>query len=156
MEAPGMSGPVDDRKGTETLTPAATKGSAIGRRAKGRSRRKSKVGGPTLVLVVEPSASNLACLTRRIVTRATVQNLESCAPEDVKSLANYEPRSKTYRVSLIFSGEAGSIMRELMAELQVNTPNEVVKPAISLLMSAVGKEILLRDPKTGTVNLIEL
>ena len=46
-------------------------------------------------------------------------------------------------------------MRNLMVHLKVDNPNEVIKPALSLLVSALGKEILLRDPKTGIIDLVE-
>jgi hypothetical protein len=76
--------------------------------------------------------------------------------ESVESLAKYKPVSRNYKVSLTFSGEAGAAMSGLMTELGVNIPNEVAKLAIALLASARGKEILLRDPVTGAVEVVEL
>jgi hypothetical protein len=75
-------------------------------------------------------------------------------PENVENLADYKPSSKTYRVSLAFSGEAGAAISSLMTKLNVDDPNEVVKPAIALLLSAQGRDILLRDPETGAVKMI--
>ena len=76
--------------------------------------------------------------------------------ENVESLAMYRPGSRNYQVSLTFSGQAGAFMSELMTHLGVDTPNEVVKRAIPLLLSARGKEILLRDPKTGAIEIVEI
>ena len=47
-------------------------------------------------------------------------------------------------------------MSGLMTDLGVNSPNEVVKLTIALLVSARGKEILLRDLMTGTVEVVNL
>jgi hypothetical protein len=76
--------------------------------------------------------------------------------ESVESLAKYKPGSRKYEVSLTFSGEAGATISGLMTELGVNSPNELVKLTIALLASARGKEILLRDPMTGVVEVVEL
>ena len=77
-------------------------------------------------------------------------------PEEVESLLNYLPGSKRYQVFLTFSGEAGATMGSLMVTLNASSPNEVAKRAIALLVSAQGKEILLRDPKTGTTETVEI
>lgn len=76
--------------------------------------------------------------------------------ESVESLAKYRPGSRKYEVSLTFSGEAGNAMSQLMTDLGVNSANEVVKLTIALLVSARGKEILLRDPVTGVMEMVEL
>jgi len=47
-------------------------------------------------------------------------------------------------------------MRELMTDLRVNSPNEVAKRAIALLLSAREKDILLRDRKTGALEAVEI
>ncbi len=78
--------------------------------------------------------------------------------ENVDNLDKYKPASKTlgvYDVSLTFSGNAGRNMSDLMDWLDVKTPNEVVLRAIALLLSAKGKEILLRDT-TGTIESVEV
>jgi hypothetical protein len=77
-------------------------------------------------------------------------------PENVESLAKYRPGTKKYQASLIFSGEASTAMRELMARLEVDSPNEVVLRSIALLVSAQGKEILLRDLRTGALESVEV
>lgn len=77
-------------------------------------------------------------------------------PENVESLAKYRPSGRKYQVSLTLSGEAGTSMSQLMTQLNAENPNEVVLRAIALLVSAQGKEILLRDRKTGTTEAIEV
>jgi hypothetical protein len=139
----------------ETSRLASARTSASGRRGRGWSRRKLKGNGLTLVLGPESPACPDPAGPRQHKVAKAVQNLVSSCPENIESLANYKPRSKTYSVSLTFSGEACSVMSKLMAELKVDNPNEVIKPALSLLISALGKEILLRDPKTGIVDLVE-
>jgi hypothetical protein len=74
-------------------------------------------------------------------------------PENVTSFPT--PAGKTYQVSLAFSGEASTAMSQLMINLGVDSPNEVAKRAIALLLSAQGKEVLLKDPKTGTTEAIQ-
>lgn len=76
--------------------------------------------------------------------------------EPVTNLDKYKPSGKTYEVSLKFSGEAGASMRDLMEKLEVDNPNEVALRAIALLLSAQGKDILLRDPKTGRSEAVEV
>jgi len=76
--------------------------------------------------------------------------------ENVPSLADYIPSSKAYEISLRFVGEAGATIRSLMVTLNVDSPNEVAKRAIALLASAQGKEVLLRDPKTGATEAVEV
>lgn len=76
-------------------------------------------------------------------------------PEVVESLVDYMPRVMTHEVSLTFSGQAWAVMGKLMTSLDVDTANEVVKRAIPLLIWAQEKEILLRDPRTGMVEIVE-
>lgn len=76
--------------------------------------------------------------------------------ENVESLASYRPGSRKYQVSLTLSGEAGASMGLLMTQLNTGNPNEVVLRAIALLASAQGKDILLRDRKTGATEEIEV
>lgn len=85
----------------------------------------------------------------------TANDPEQSVTESVESLAEYRPRSRKYEVSLTFSGDAGTALSELMTELGVSSANEVVKLSIALLVSARGKEILLRDPKTAIVEIAE-
>jgi hypothetical protein len=151
-----MCSAADDGRSTETLALTATSASTGGRRARSRRRCKPpKDGGPTLVLAPGPSSCVELAHPYQSNVEWAAQGFELSDPENVESLAKYKPRRKTYRVSLIFSGEAGSVMDELMTELEVDNPNEVIKPALALLLSARGKEILLRDPKTGVVGLVE-
>jgi len=76
--------------------------------------------------------------------------------ENVESLEKYRPGSRKYQVSLTLSGEAGASMSQLMTQLGAESPNEVVLRAIALLASAQGKEILLRDRKTGMTEAVEV
>ena len=76
--------------------------------------------------------------------------------ENVESLESYRPTGRKYQVALTLSGGAGAAMSKLMTDLNADTPNEVVLRAIALLASAQGKEILLRDPKTGATEAIEV
>jgi hypothetical protein len=85
-----------------------------------------------------------------------VRDLGTSKPENVESLAKYRSSAKKYQASLIFSDEAGTVMGELMTRLEVDSPNEVVLRAIALLVSARGKEILLRDLKTGAFEAVEV
>ena len=69
--------------------------------------------------------------------------------ETVESLDKYRPGSKKlgeYEVSLTFSGSAGKNIMTLWTGSTLQTPNEVVLRAFGLLLSAKGKEILLKDP----------
>lgn len=75
--------------------------------------------------------------------------------ESVHSLNDYRPTGKTYQVSLTFSGDASQQIGDLMARLHTDDINEVVKRAIALLVSAKGKDILLRDPKTGSAEAVD-
>src|SRR5215471_14351735 len=86
----------------------------------------------------------------------TVGDLGQSKPENVESLTKYGPSTKKYQASLTFSGEAGRVMGELMTRLEVDSPNEVVLRAIALLISAQGKEILLKDLKTGALDAVEV
>jgi hypothetical protein len=74
-------------------------------------------------------------------------------PENVSELPL--PGSKKYDVSLAFSGDAARGMSELMTSLGAENANEVAKRAIALLLSAQGKEILLRD-RNGKVEAVDV
>ena len=74
-------------------------------------------------------------------------------PENVSELPR--PGTKKYDVSLTFSGDAAKDMNELIANLGADNANEVAKRAIALLLSAQGKEILLRD-RNGKVEAVEV
>lgn len=127
-------------------------------RAKGGMRRKPK--NRTSVLAAaestdRPSCEHVLSLRRRNGLRA-VGDVRQPKPENVEDLEEYKPGIKKYQVSLTFSGEAGVVMSELMNKLDVDSPNEVVKFTIALLLSAQGKEILLRDLKSGVVEVVEV
>ena len=77
-------------------------------------------------------------------------------PENVASFEKYRPAGKTYKVALNLSGAAGEDMSELMTRLNTENPNEVVLRAIALLISAQGKDILLRDRKTGASETVDV
>jgi hypothetical protein len=77
-------------------------------------------------------------------------------PENVESLEKYRPGGRKHQISLTLSGEAVASMSQLMTQLSTENPNEVVLRAIALLASAQGKEILLRDRKTGVTEAIEV
>jgi hypothetical protein len=85
-----------------------------------------------------------------------IDDFRQSKPENVVSLVKYKPATKKYRVSITFSGEAGAIIADLMIGLEVDSPNDVVLRAIALLVSAQGKEILLRDLKTGALDAVEV
>ena len=76
-------------------------------------------------------------------------------PEDVDSLTGLTSEMK-YEVSLTFSGAAGDSMGELMVTYNAPTPNDLAKRAIALLLSAQGKDILLRDQKTGATRAVQV
>lgn len=80
---------------------------------------------------------------------------EPAEPEDVPNLDRYRPGTKKYQVSLAFSGDAAKDMDVLMINLKAASANEVAKRAIALLLSAQGKEILLRD-RSGKVETVEV
>jgi hypothetical protein len=86
------------------------------------------------------------------------QDPKNPAPDPVKvtSLADYRPTGRSYEVSITFSGDAAVSMSKLMVQLKVDNPNDVVKRAIALLLTAEGKQILLVDPKTGTAETVEI
>lgn len=111
----------------------------------------------TPVLAMKTADRSTPAVTRRH-RRALHAGRDPGQPEreNIESLAMYRPGSRNYEVSLTFSGQAGAVMSELMTHLGVDTPNEVVKRAIPLLLSARGKEILLRDPKTGAIEIVEI
>lgn len=74
-------------------------------------------------------------------------------PQNVTQL----PRSgaKPTEVSLNFSGDAANDMNELMASLGAENANEVAIRAIALLLSAQGKEILLKD-RNGKIEAVQV
>jgi hypothetical protein len=110
----------------------------------------------THALVVKPGGRISPNATRRhLKALRAVGGARPPEAENVESLDQYRPRTRKYEVSLTFSGQAGAAMDELMVSLNVETPNEVVLHAIPLLLSAQGKEILLKDPKTGVVEVVE-
>lgn len=74
-------------------------------------------------------------------------------PENVPSLTDYLPNAKKYEVSLSFTGEAAKAIDDLMDSLEVDSANEVAKRAIALLLSAQGKEILLKD-RNGKIQAV--
>jgi hypothetical protein len=87
------------------------------------------------------------------VVEAAGEGFRVTQPENV---ANFErPSGRQYQVSLNFSGEAGAAIKQLMVNLGVDSPNEVAKRAIAFLLAAQGKEVLLKDPKTGDTELIQ-
>jgi hypothetical protein len=73
----------------------------------------------------------------------------------VQSLSNYRLSGKTYSVSLRFADEAADSMSELMAKLNTDNPNDVMRRAFALLLMTQGKQILLMDPETGTTEAVE-
>jgi hypothetical protein len=75
-------------------------------------------------------------------------------PEDVTTIGTLADMK--YEVSLTFSKDAGQAMSKLISDLGVASANEVAKRAIALLLEAVGKEIVLRDPKTGQTKAIDV
>jgi hypothetical protein len=75
-------------------------------------------------------------------------------PEDVTTIGKLA--DKKYEVYLTFSKDAGEAMSQLMINLGVASANEVAKRAIALLLEASGKEIILRDPKTGQTKAIDM
>jgi len=78
--------------------------------------------------------------------------------DPVTSLSQYQPSGKKYEVSLTFSGDAATDIKDLMTWLSVDTPNEVALRAIALLHLAKskGKEIALRDPKNGSYEDVDI
>ena len=126
-------------------------------RAKGKMGRKLKsmVPSPARAVADRFDSCRAVASRQRKGLRAT-ENFGQLSPQNVESLEKYMPGSEKYQVSLTFSGEAGARISELMAKLGVDTPNEVVKFTIALLLSAQGKEILFRDPETGVVQTVEV
>jgi len=123
-------------------------------KARGSMRLKPK---RTLhVLATEPTGlpDSLPGLRQRKRPQA-IEDSGRYKPAKVESLAMYRPDIKKYKASLIFSGEAGTVIGELMTKLEVDSANEVVLRAIALLVSAQGKEILLRDVETGAFETVE-
>jgi hypothetical protein len=78
--------------------------------------------------------------------------------ESVSSLNKYQPSGKKYEVSLTFSGDAATDIKDLMTWLEVENPNEVALRAIALLHLAKskGKDIALRDPKNGSYEDVDI
>lgn len=143
--------PDDGRTAAESAL-SARGSSADSRRAGARPGRIPKNG--TTVLVLKPHGRSLAVTRRHRKTLRAIRASGQPTAENVENLAKYRPRTREYEVSLTFSGQAAADMNELMSDLDVDTPSEVIKHAIPLLLSARGKEILLRDPKTGTIEII--
>jgi hypothetical protein len=75
-------------------------------------------------------------------------------PENVTNIGKLA--EKQYEVYLKFSDDAGEAMSDLITSLGADSANEVAKRAIALLLEAVGKEILLKDPKTGKTRAIDI
>jgi hypothetical protein len=148
----------DGRRGeTSVVALAPRRTSATGVRAKSRMGRRPK--GKAYIRAVEPTDrldSGRPLITRQRKGFETTENSERSGPEKIESLERYIPGGKKYEVSLTFSGEAGAKIGELMTKLDVDTPNEVVKLTIALLLSAQGKEILFRDPETGVVEVVDV
>lgn len=122
-----------------------------------RSRGRVRKAKNTFPHSVTPQVDRTdpATLMRQRRGLQSAKDLDRPVTESVESLAKYRPRSRKYEVSLTFSGDAGTALSELMRELGVSNANEVVKLSIALLVSARGKEILLRDPKTAVVEIAE-
>jgi hypothetical protein len=76
-------------------------------------------------------------------------------PEPVESLDGLTSEMK-YEVYLAFSGAAGNNIGELMATYNAPNPNDLAKRAIALLLSAKGKDILLRDRTTGDTRAVQV
>jgi hypothetical protein len=149
-----MSKMEEDGRTAQRSTLGTRDRSASARRAEGRLGRTRKNRTP--VLGVKPGGRPVSDITQR--QRKALHaggGSEQPKPENVESLTDYRPCEMKYEVSLSFSGQAGAVMSELMTNLHVDTPNDLAKRAIALLLSAQGKEILLRDPKTGGVRAVE-
>jgi hypothetical protein len=147
-------GTAEDGRSAQTAPLTTLSASDRGKRVERRPRRKPRDKISALGNGVSTQLDR--AIPNRHKALRVIEGFRQPGPENVESLADYKPGSKTYRVSLAFSGEAGSAMGRLMANLKVDNPNEVVKPAIALLLSAQGKEILLRDPQTGAVQMVEV
>ena len=120
------------------------------------SRRKQGAGTSVAVLLrPRPTAPNRLRSSGSHSSLQAVGDYTRSAPENVESLDGYRPEIKIYHVSINFSGQAGAGIRDLMTDLDAENPNEVVKRAVALLLSARGKEIFLREPRTGMVELVE-
>ena len=149
-----MSKMAADGRTAQRSTLGTSVSSASARRAEGRLGRTRKNRTPGLV--VKPGGRPVSDMTQQHrKTLHAAEASEQPEPENVESLTDYRPSEMKYEVSLTFSGEAGAVMSELMTSLHVDTPNDLAKRAIALLLSAQGKEILLRDPKTGGVRAVE-
>jgi len=127
------------------------------REAAGMSRRKQRAGTPVLVLVPPRAAArnHLRSSVRHSSPQAAAGDHARSVPENVENLEGYRPGIKIYHVSINFSGEAGAGIRDLMTDLGAESPNEVVKRAVALLLSVRGKEIIVREPRTGMLELVE-
>lgn len=149
-----MSKMAEDGKTAQRSTLGMRSSSASARRANARLGRTRKSGTP--VLTVQQGGRSVSDVTQRHRKAFHAAGASGQPqPENVESLADHRPSEVKYEVSLTFSGQAGAVMSELMTYLDVDTPNEVVKRAIPLLLSAKEKKILLRDPKTGMVEVVE-
>lgn len=118
-------------------------------------RRRPAAGAPIFGTVPLSTRNPDHLRVRKRRSLQVAGNLTQQVPENVESLEEYRPGIKTYRVAINFSGEAGAGISNLMAELNAGSPNEVVKRAVALLLSARGKEIILREPETGLVELVK-
>ena len=136
-------------------------GAALGARGSSLSaqRTNARLGtspkSATPVLAIKPTGRPRTASRQRRKSLRAVRAPEQPAPENVENLATYRALTREYQVSLTFSGQAAAVISELMKDLGVDTPNEVVKQAIPLLLSARGKEILLRDPATGAIEIVK-
>ena len=148
-----MSRIPDDGRTADGSASCARGSSAAARRASARLGRIPKNSTPVLALKPH-SRSPAVTRRRRKTTLHTTRASEQPTTENVESLAMYRPSSREYEVSLTFSGQAAAVMSALMNDLDVDTPSEVIKHAIPLLLSTRGKEILLRDPKTGAIEIV--
>jgi hypothetical protein len=146
------------RRGDASVVPLAPRDPSVAAaRARGRVRRRARGKISTrAVELTDRLGSRHLVESRQGKGIETTENSGQVRPENVEDLAKYLPGSKKYQVSLTFSGEAGTRISELMATLDVDTPNELVKITIALFLSAQGKEILFRDPRTGVVEVVEV
>ena len=126
-------------------------------RAGRRIRRKPKERVPLLVAESNdpPEPYNVPIPHQRRGLQG-IGDFGQPEPEKVENLEKYRPVSRKYQVSLTFSGEAGTSMSDLISKLNVCDPDEVILRAIALLVSVQEKEVLIRDPKTGLVEIVEV
>ena len=65
------------------------------------------------------------------------------APKPVRSIERLSGEEES--VTVTFTGDALRVLRNLQTELKVANEEEVVLRGVQLLLSAVGKEVVLRD-----------